>query len=129
LTASKNVGLLAATQAGAAAAAAAGGSIYVLSLDQVYNRLVSAKLATSSQVPNIDSIQVVGDAPNGGVAAVVMLAAAAGPGRVTVPGSKAYPLAGYSSQQLVATVTSTVCDLKDLTAGTVTVNVFYIILE
>lgn len=55
------------------------------------------------------------------------LSGIAGAGRITTPGVKCYPGAAYSGQQLTATFHSNV-NLDLWTAGSITINVFYVVL-
>ena len=78
LVAANNVGINTCIQAGDKAAAAAGGSIYVLTLSQSYRRLSRFQSVSVGQVPACSNFSVVGDAPMGGVATIVVNGGTAG---------------------------------------------------
>ena len=75
LTAAKNVGINAIVQA-KPAAAAIGGSLYLVSFDQVYAGLKSVSINSIGQVPGVNSVQVVGNGVAGGVAVITFASVA-----------------------------------------------------
>ena len=87
LVAANNVGINTCIQAGDKAAAAAGGSIYVLTLSQMYTRMKRFNSVSVGQVPAVSSFNVVGDAPMGGVAVIVVSSGTAAKTiTLTIPG-------------------------------------------